>query len=70
MVDWEKWLIIGIIIIGFTGAILVNAEQNRQKAKCCEICCTEDPIAKSFCAIDCEDYPDICETKCEGIKNG
>lgn len=72
MVEWSKWAIIGIIILAVFAAIWVNAEQNK-KEDCIEMCCTEDPIANSFCAIDCTQFDLNCckenPNTCEGITN-
>jgi len=70
MVEWGKWAVILLILLAVTSAILADAENNRQRTECCCIQCNlqqmePDKLCKDFY---CEDYPDICETKCEGTE--
>lgn len=67
MVEWEKWLLFAFVILAIAGALFVNAENNRQE-NCYEKCCTEDPIAKSFCATDCQNYIYNCDQNSEGTE--
>ena len=70
MVEWEKWALFAFVILAIVGALFVNAEQNRQRTECCCIQCSLQEMEPDDLCNDfyCEDYPDICEEKCEGTE--